>query len=243
MQRDLRMIEDEEQFGLVRVEAGEQAVERGKAGAPPEDAVEAGAQFGPAPRRRIGLIGLEITVEPPDEGADALLRRALPLGESLELVDEALGMHPAQAMPAERELSSVVADDGGRAQKTVRLDTAPQGAFGGDLHWVMTARDRADGEPGEMVLPSQAIGEPALGMVGEPGEQRPGEMLRAHVIERRSVDYVILMAGAQQFEPFDKLRSSAGSSKRWYRTRRNARCRSACRSRSAPCAAPWYHPP
>jgi hypothetical protein len=48
VQRDLQAVEDEEQFGLVRVEAGEQTIEGGEMGAPLKDAVEAGAQCDPA---------------------------------------------------------------------------------------------------------------------------------------------------------------------------------------------------
>src|SRR6202043_3996390 len=48
VQRDLRAVEDEEQFGLVGVKSGEQAIEGNETGAPLEDAVEAGTQCDPA---------------------------------------------------------------------------------------------------------------------------------------------------------------------------------------------------
>ena len=48
VQRDLRAIEDEEQFGLVGVEAGEQAAEGEEFGAALENAIETGTQGGPA---------------------------------------------------------------------------------------------------------------------------------------------------------------------------------------------------
>ena len=47
VERDLRAIEHHQQFGLVGVQAGEQPIEGGKAGAAPEDAVEAGPQGRP----------------------------------------------------------------------------------------------------------------------------------------------------------------------------------------------------
>jgi hypothetical protein len=74
------------------VEAGEQAVEGNETGAALEDAMEAGAQGGPALRRGIGLIHFEVTVEAPDQVAEALLGGALRVGEGVELMDEALGM-------------------------------------------------------------------------------------------------------------------------------------------------------
>src|SRR5258708_21978080 len=48
VQRDVRAVEDEKQFGLIGVEASEQTIEGGEIGAPPEDAVEARAQCGSA---------------------------------------------------------------------------------------------------------------------------------------------------------------------------------------------------
>ena len=46
-----------------------------------EDTVETGAQLCPPPRRGVGFVGLEIAIEPPDEGAQPLLRRVLLVGE------------------------------------------------------------------------------------------------------------------------------------------------------------------
>ena len=50
------------------------------------------------------VIGFEIAVEPPDQRADAALGHALLIGEGLELVNQALGMDPAQAVAADVEL-------------------------------------------------------------------------------------------------------------------------------------------
>ena len=69
MERDLRAIEHHQQFSLVGVQAGKQPIEAGKAGAAPEDAVEAGPQGGLAFRTGMAAIGLEIVVEAPDQTA------------------------------------------------------------------------------------------------------------------------------------------------------------------------------
>src|SRR5712691_8007675 len=139
------------------MQSGEQSIEGGKVGAPLEDTVEADAQLCPPPRRGIGFVGLEVAVKPPDERAQALLRRALKVGEGVELVDEALGMHPAQPMSTEIELSGVIADHRRRTQQTMRPHASPQGAFGGDGDRVVTALERGNAEPVEMPLPGLAI--------------------------------------------------------------------------------------
>src|SRR5208337_1049864 len=109
VQRDLRVVEHHQELGLVGVQPLEQAVEGGKAGGAQEDAVEARPHFAAAARRRCQAIGLEVGVVPPDQPADMLLGGALLVGERLQLVHQALGMDPAQAMLADIELPGVVA--------------------------------------------------------------------------------------------------------------------------------------
>src|SRR6202022_3433200 len=65
VERDLRAVEHHQKFGLVGVGAGEQPVERGKAGPALEDSVEAGAKRCLPRRRRIAAIGFEVGIEPP----------------------------------------------------------------------------------------------------------------------------------------------------------------------------------
>ena len=54
-------------------------------------------------------------IEPPDQAAQPLLRGAVLVGEGVELVDQPLGMDPAQGMAADIELAGIVADDDGIA--------------------------------------------------------------------------------------------------------------------------------
>src|SRR4051794_14483570 len=134
VQRDVRPIEGPQQLGFVGVEAGEQPIEGSKAGAALEDTVETGAQGGSALWCRISAVGLEVAVEPPDQRAHVLLRDTLPVGEGIELVDQAFGMDPTQGVAADRELAGIVADQDGIRQEAVGLDAAPQCPLGGDQH-------------------------------------------------------------------------------------------------------------
>src|SRR5271165_6189716 len=131
VQRDLRVVEHHQELGLVGVQPLEQAVEGGKAGGAQEDAVEARPHFAAAARRRCQAIGLEVGVVPPDQPADMLLGGALLVGERLQLVHQALGMDPAQAMLADIELPGVVADDDRLVQEPVVGHGTPQRALGG----------------------------------------------------------------------------------------------------------------
>ena len=56
-------------------------------------------------------------------------------------------------MPTDGELAGVIADNHPLAQKVVRVDAAPQRAFGSDLDRVGGNRQRSDAEPSEMRLP------------------------------------------------------------------------------------------
>src|SRR5207253_6204273 len=112
----------------------EQAVERDEAGLALEDAVEPRPQCGLALFGGSATIGLEITVEVPDQLANGGLGGTVLVGEGIELVNQALGMNPAQAMLADIELTGVVANDHGVGEEAVRLDAAPQRRLGGHHH-------------------------------------------------------------------------------------------------------------
>jgi len=107
-------------------------VEGGEAGLAAEDAIEPRRQGRLARRGWMAAPSLETAVEQPDQAADAALRGALGVGERIELVNQALGMNPAEAMRADIELAGVVADDHGIGEQAMRLDAAPQSAFGGE---------------------------------------------------------------------------------------------------------------
>src|SRR5580700_554060 len=117
VQRDLGSVEHHQQLGFVGVEPCEQTIEGDKAGLALEDAFEPCPQGGLALFGGSAAIGLEIAVELPDQLADGGLSGAVLVGESVELVNQALGMDPAQAVLADVELTGVIADDHGVGQE------------------------------------------------------------------------------------------------------------------------------
>src|SRR5690348_16310412 len=64
----------------------EQAIERGKSGAPVKNAVKTGTHLAAAPGSGFGAIRLAIGVEPPDQLAYSLLGGTVQVGEGVELV-------------------------------------------------------------------------------------------------------------------------------------------------------------
>ena len=125
VERYLRPIEHHQQLRLFGVQPHEQAIERDEAGAPMEDAIEAGTQFAAAPRGGFGAIRLEVIVKPPDQRTHALLCGAMQIGEAVQLVHQPFCMHPAERVLANCELARVVAHNDHLAQQPVRLDAAP----------------------------------------------------------------------------------------------------------------------
>ena len=195
VQGDFGPIEDHQQFVLVGMEPCEQTVEGDEAGLAREDAVEPCPQGGLALRGRMLAIGFEIAIEPPDQRARSALSLALFIREGVELVNEALGMDPAQAVRADVELPGVIADDDGVGQEAMRLDAAPQGALGGDHDRIGVDLESRDAEAVEMSGPGDLAGEEALRMFGQAGDHRGGQRALTHVIQRLGIDDVIAVAG------------------------------------------------
>jgi hypothetical protein len=86
------------------MEPCQQAVECDEAGFRGEDAIELCRESNLALVARRAAVSLEIAVELPDRGADGGLGGAILVGESVELMNQALGMNPAQAMLADPRL-------------------------------------------------------------------------------------------------------------------------------------------
>src|SRR5271166_4688014 len=95
VESDFRPLEHAQEFAL----SGEQAF---------EDALEPGAQFGGSLRIGRRLVVLQLAIEPPDHPSRDLDSVALSVVGGDELVDEPLGVHPAQRMLADTELPGVV---------------------------------------------------------------------------------------------------------------------------------------
>ena len=77
------------------MQPGEQTIQRDETGAPAEDAIEPRPQRKTAAVVGIGLVGLESGVEVPDQLAHTLLGGTVVVGESVQLVHQSFGMHPA----------------------------------------------------------------------------------------------------------------------------------------------------
>jgi hypothetical protein len=112
VERDLRPVEHLQQFRLAAEQPTQQPIEHHEAGSSSEDAIETGAQFGPALCGRLLALGFEVGVEPPDQPAHSLLGGVLILGEGVEPVHQAFGVDPAQRVAADIELAGIVAEDG-----------------------------------------------------------------------------------------------------------------------------------
>src|SRR5208283_4767233 len=125
VQRDLRVLQNGEQIGLLGAKPFQQAVERGKTRHGGKDGIEAAAQLPrPAPGWRLA-VSFEILVEPPDAGADALLGLDVRLAERIELVDEAFGMNPAERVLRNLELAGAAGDDHPAVQEPLLRNRAP----------------------------------------------------------------------------------------------------------------------
>ena len=155
-----------------------QAIEGDEAGASTEDAVEAGSQFAPAPCG----------------GGGAMRCRSV----NVQPVHEPFRMHPTQRVLADVELTRVVADNHHVAQQTVGLDAAPQRPFSGDADWIQCDLHGPDVEAVEMRLPGCLIGEPCLLMGGQLRNDGPRQDASAHIVQRRFVDDIVRVPGAQQ---------------------------------------------
>src|SRR5258707_1149567 len=182
------------------MEPRKQAVEGDEAGLAREDAIEAGLQGGLTRRGRTLAIGFEIAIEAPDQRADAAVGDGLLIREGVELVNEALGMNPAQAVLADIELTCIITDDDGVGQKAMCLDAAPQGALSGDHDGIGIDRESRDAEPIEMGGPGGLIGEGFVWVFGQTSDHWSGKGALAHIGQRFGIDDIIAMAGAQQFE-------------------------------------------
>ena len=175
-------------------------------------------------------VGLQVGVEPPDQGAHALLGGVLPVGEGVELVDQPLGMHPAQGVPPSANWpasSRQITVSGSRPCALMLPHSAPSVAI---RDRIGRDRQRGDAEPLEMRQPGRLVREVRARDARPAGDHRPGQGALAHVGQRLGIDHVVARS-----RPAAPRGSSAGSSSRWWRTRRSGRCRAGCRRRSGAC--------
>ena len=116
------------------MQPSQQAVQRGEARLAQKDAVEPSPQCDATAPAGLEPIGFEGCVEPPDQPAYQLLGGAVPGGEGVQLVHQPFRMHPAQRVLTDVELSRAIAQYHRILQEAVRVNGAPERAFGGDLN-------------------------------------------------------------------------------------------------------------
>ena len=94
MQWDIGVIQHGQQFSLVGMQPRQEAIKRDEAGVAAKDAIEAGAKLPATAGRGVEAVRFQISIEPPDQRADTLLRDALLLGERVELMNQPLRVNP-----------------------------------------------------------------------------------------------------------------------------------------------------
>ena len=107
-----------------------------------------------------------------------------------ELVDEPLGVDPAQRVDADAELAGVVGDDDGLAEQALGLDRAPQRRFAGHAHRVGRDPQIGEAERAQVAHPFLARAKDPRRMAGEPVDDRLGQIAGAHVGDRGRIDDV-----------------------------------------------------
>jgi hypothetical protein len=113
VERNIGPLQHSQQVGFLGMQPFQQPVERHVVGLGREDPVKPGCQLRLGLGRRRCRIGLQTGIEFPDAITDRLLCDAAVFRESIEFVDEPFGMHPAQCMLADVELTGAVGDDNG----------------------------------------------------------------------------------------------------------------------------------
>jgi hypothetical protein len=110
------------------------------------------------------------------------------LRERIELVNQTLGIHPAAASLT---ATLVVRNTG--------FDGAESRAIGGDPDGIGRDGEPSDAQPPQVGHSGVGVGEAAVRML-RPADERSGHRAGAHILERRRIDDIVAIAGAQQLE-------------------------------------------
>src|ERR1700734_3990124 len=145
----------------------QQTVEHRIAGSALEDAIELPAQEACLLRARGALVVLQAPIEPPDHPPGDLDGVALLIVGGNKLMDEALGVDPAERVIAEAELAGVVGDDDGMSEQALGLDGSPQRRFAGRPHRVGRRSEIGDAERAQVLHPLLVRAERQRSMAGE----------------------------------------------------------------------------
>ena len=100
----------------------------------------------------------------PAQSPDFFLRPLVVLGKDRELVDQSLGVNPAQTVMSDIELVGIVAGDDSVAQEAMRLDRTSQGSFSGNFYRIGRDSEPRDAKALQMRRPCGCIGKIQAGM-------------------------------------------------------------------------------
>ena len=110
--------------------------------------------------------------------------------ERIQLMHQPFRVNPAQRVPADIELTRVVAQHDGVTQEVVRLNAAPKRALGRDLNWIGSRSEpmprkavsglgrnvqRREAQTSEMRQPGGPIGEACLWFSRQTADQFRGQ--------------------------------------------------------------------
>jgi hypothetical protein len=161
-----------------------------------KDAIEARPQFTASTPRRLELVGLQVSIEPPDQPADMLLGDTLVVSERLQLVHQALGVNPTESVLADVELPCVVADHDRLAQEPMCIDRTPQRPLSGDTHRIRRHCQTGNAEVLKMPHPSLLIGKLPQLVRGQSLDERSRQGMFAHVLQGCIVDRIVGVTSA-----------------------------------------------
>ncbi len=130
VQRRFGPFQDAQQLGLAALQPGQQFVEITIAGPDGENSVEPDLKVLGRSSAGSSRKVFQQLVKEPDEFAQSLDMFHLAGRRRHQLVQQALGMHPAQRMGADPELSGIVGDDHRIADQAMMANGAPDAGFG-----------------------------------------------------------------------------------------------------------------
>ena len=130
-------------------------------------------------------------------------------------MDQPFRVDPAQGGPPDGELPRIVNQQDGITQETVGMNAAPQSPLGSNPPDVLNNRQarlcrRGDANPAQVGLPRGLIGEMRLPAPPN-GDQETGQPTVAQIRERRLVQHIIWISGAEQIEEVQSALRSAGA--------------------------------
>ncbi len=198
MQGDVGALEDEEEFGLVVVQALQRLVEglQGGLGAAQFIEVRFDIEFGLVVG--VELVIFEVSVEVPELFTDPFELFGLDVIERQQGLEVTLGVEPAKCMLLDVELSGIVADDDEFGWEAVLDEATEEGGFGGDA----PVACGGDVEGGEVVIPGSFV-EQVGATFSQALSWRMREFVGLQIVHGGVVDSIVAMRPAQEFEEVD----------------------------------------